>query len=124
VVGLGCRKNSSVESIVEAVNAALKRVNLPVGRIDRFASVDIKKDSVAMLEAAKMLGAPLEFLSVDALGSLNHKDLSPDSAMVQEKIGVGGVCERAALIIAGKNSKLIVKKTKGNGVTVAIAEGE
>lgn len=124
VVGLGCRKNSSAESIVDAVNAALKRVNLPVGRIDRFASVDIKKDSVAMSEAAKMLGAPLEFLSVNALGSLNHKDLSPDSAMVQEKIGVGGVCERAALIVAGKNSKLILKKTKLNGVTVAIAEGE
>jgi cobalt-precorrin 5A hydrolase len=43
---------------------------------------------------------------------------------VQEKIGVGGVCERAALIIAGKNSKLILKKTKQNGTTVAIAEGE
>jgi cobalt-precorrin 5A hydrolase len=124
VVGLGCRKNSSAESIVDAVNAALKRISLPAGRIDCFASVDIKKDSVAMLEAAKMLGAPLEFLSVDALGSLNHKDLSPDSAMVQEKIGVGGVCERAALIVAGKNSRLILKKTKRNGVTVAIAEGE
>jgi cobalamin biosynthesis protein CbiG len=30
--------------------------------------------------------------------------------MVQEKIGVGGVCERAALIAGGKNSKLLLKK--------------
>jgi cobalt-precorrin 5A hydrolase len=44
--------------------------------------------------------------------------------MVQEKIGVGGVCERAALLVAGKKSRLILKKTKLNGVTVAIAEGE
>ncbi len=124
IVGLGARKESSAESLVEAVNAALKQVNLPLGRVDRFATVDIKRDSVAMVEAAKMLGAPLDFLSVDALRSLNHKDLSPDSKMVQEKIGVGGVCERAALIVAGKNSKLILKKTKQNGTTVAIAEGE
>jgi cobalt-precorrin 5A hydrolase len=77
-----------------------------------------------MVDAVERLGASLEFLSVDALRSLNHSDLSPDSAMVQEKIGVGGVCERAALLTAGKNSKLLLKKTKLNGVTVAIAEGE
>jgi cobalt-precorrin 5A hydrolase len=124
IVGLGCRKESSCEDIVEAVNSALKAVNLPAGRIDRFASVDIKRDSAAMLAAAKLFGAPLDFLSVEALRSLSHPDLSPDSKLVQEKIGVGGVCERAALIIAGKHSKLILKKVKLNGTTVAVAEGE
>jgi cobalt-precorrin 5A hydrolase len=124
IVGLGCRKESTCEDIVDAVNAALKTVNLPPGRIDKFASVDIKRESAAMHQAAKLFGAPLEFLSVEALGSLSHPDLSPDSALVQEKIGVGGVCERAALIKAGKNSKLLLKKVKQNGTTVAIAEGE
>jgi cobalt-precorrin 5A hydrolase len=124
VVGLGCRKESTMESIVEAVNSAMKTINLPTGRIDTFASVDIKRDSVAMLAAAKCFGAPLEFLSTEALRSLSHPDLSPDSKLVLEKIGVGGVCERAALIVAGNNSKLILKKVKQNGTTVAIAEGE
>jgi cobalt-precorrin 5A hydrolase len=124
VVGLGARKDSSVESIIEAVNAALTQVNVQASRIDRFASVDIKRNSTPMLKAVESFGLPLDFLSVDALRSLNHQDLSPDSKMVQEKIGVGGVCERAALLAAGKNSKLILKKTKLNGVTVAIAEGE
>jgi cobalt-precorrin 5A hydrolase len=77
-----------------------------------------------MANAAKLFGAPLDFLSVEALRSLSHPDLSPDSKLVQEKIGVGGVCERAALIIAGKQSKLILKKVKLNGTTVAVAEGE
>ncbi|MGD6932602.1 MAG: cobalt-precorrin 5A hydrolase [Candidatus Bathyarchaeia archaeon] len=124
VVGLGCRKDSHCDQLVEAVNAALKTVSLPPGRIDRFASVDIKRGSAAMHDTAKLFGAPLEFLSVEVLRSLKHPDLSPDSKMVQEKIGVGGVCERAALIIAGKNSKLLLKKVKQNGTTVAIAEGE
>ena len=124
VVGLGARKDSSADSIIEAVNTALERVKMPLARVNRFATVDIKRNSPAMIKAVEQLGSPLEFLSVDALRSLNHKDLSPDSKMVQEKIGVGGVCERAALLTAGKNSKLILKKTKLNGVTVAIAEGE
>src|SRR5208283_3172436 len=124
VVGLGARKDSSAESIMEAVDASLEQVHLPLARVNRFATVDIKRDSPAMLKAVEQLGKPLEFLSVDALRSVNRKDLSPDSKMVQEKIGVGGVCERAALLIAGKKSRLILKKAKLNGVTVAIAEGE
>ena len=124
VVGLGARKDSSEDSIIEAVDIALERVHIPLASVNRFATVDIKRSSVAMVKAVEHLGKPLEFLSVDALRSLNHKDLSPDSKMVQEKIGVGGVCERAALLVAGENSKLILKKTKLNGVTVAIAEGE
>ena len=124
VVGLGARKESTVESMIEAVDKALEGIHLPLERVDCFATVDIKKTSRPMVEAVEQLGAPLEFLSVDALRSLKHVDLSPDSAMVQEKIGVGGVCERAALIAAGKNSKLLLKKTILNGVTVAVAEGE
>ncbi len=97
---------------------------LPLASVDRFATVDIKRDSIPMLKAVEQLGKPLEFLSVEALRSVSYHGLSPDSKMVQEKIGVGGVCERAAIIAAGKNPKLILKKTKLNGVTVAIAEGE
>ncbi len=124
VVGLGARKDSSAESIIEAVDAALEQTHLHLASVDCFATVDIKRDSPAMLKAADQLGKPLEFLSVDALRSVSYRGLSPDSKMVQEKIGVGGVCERAALLVAGKNPRLILKKTKLNGVTVAIAEGE
>lgn len=124
VVGLGARKHSSSESIVEAVNTALERIGLPLERIGGFATVDIKRDSPAMIEVAEKMGLPLEFLSVNALRSLRHGDLSPDSKLVEEKIGVGGVSERAALISAGKDSRLILKKMKLNGVTVAIAEAE
>jgi cobalt-precorrin 5A hydrolase len=123
-VGVGARKNASENQIIAAVESALARVNLPVERVDRFATVDIKKGSVSMVSAAKKLGLPIEFVSVEALRSVKHEGLSPDSKLVKEKIGVGGVCERAALITAGKNANLILKKMKMNGVTVAVAEGE
>jgi cobalt-precorrin 5A hydrolase len=124
VVGLGARKEAPADAIITAVDSALEKVHVPLSRVYRFATVDIKRDSQPMLDAVVKLGAPLEFLSVEALRSVNYGDLSPDSAMVQEKIGIGGVCERAALLVAGNNSKLILKKMKLNGVTVAIAEGE
>jgi cobalt-precorrin 5A hydrolase len=124
VVGLGARKNSSTESIVEAVDKALESIQIPLGRVNSFATVEIKKNSEPMITAVEQLRGTLEFLSVDALRSLTHSELSPDSVIVQEKIGVGGVCERAALIMAGKNSSLLLKKTKLNGVTVAVAAGE
>lgn len=124
VVGVGARKNASENQIITAVDSALARVNLPVERVELLATVDIKKDSVSMINAAKKLGLPIDFVSVEALRSVKHEGLSPDSNLVEEKIGVGGVCERAALITAGKKANLILKKIKMNGVTVAIAEGE
>lgn len=124
VVGLGARKDASTKSIIEAVKSALEKTNIPLTRVNRFATVDIKRNSRPMIEAVNKLGASLDFLSVDVLRSVKNKELSPDSKVVRNKIGVGGVCERAAIVVAGKNSKLIMKKTKLNGVTVAIAKAE
>ncbi len=124
VVGLGARKESSPESMIQAVQMALEKVHIPLSRVNAFATVDIKRTSQQMLDAVAKLGAPLEFLSVETLSTVTYCDLSPDSAMVQSKIGIGGVCERAALKVAGPNAKLILKKTKLNGVTVAVAMGE
>jgi cobalt-precorrin 5A hydrolase len=123
-VGVGARKNASENEIVSAVNSAIARVDLPVERVDRLATVGIKKASRSMVSAAEKLGLPIDFVNVDALRSVKNEGLSPDSKLVEEKIGVGGVCERAALITAGKNANLILKKMKMNSVTVAVAEGE
>ncbi len=124
VVGLGARKESTPESIIQAVEMALEKIHVPLSRIYAFATVDIKRSSQQMIDAVTKIGAPLEFLSVDALSTVTYSDLSPDSAMVQSKIGIGGVCERAALKVAGPKAKLILKKMKLNGVTVAVAMGE
>jgi len=122
--GLGARKEISEEAIMDAVNAALAKVNVPLERVDHLATVSIKKDSESMINAAEKLGLKLEFIDINVLGEFKHDDLSPDSEIVKRNIGIGGVCERAALVAAGKNPRLILKKTIQNGVTVAVAEGE
>ncbi|MCW4009196.1 MAG: cobalamin biosynthesis protein [Candidatus Bathyarchaeota archaeon] len=124
VLGLGARKEVTENQVLKAVDAALNKVSLPIARIDGLATVDIKQDSQSMISAAEKLGLKYEFFSVETLRAVKHEDLSPDSKLVEKKIGVGGVCEQAALIAAGKNAHLILKKMKLNGVTVAVAEGE
>jgi len=123
-VGLGARKEVAEDTIVDAVKLALTKANVPLERVDRLATVSIKKDSEPMIKAAETLGLTLEFFDVETLRAFKHGDLSPDSEIVNRNIGIGGVCERAALIAAGKNPRLILKKTIRNGVTVAVAEGE
>jgi cobalt-precorrin 5A hydrolase len=86
--------------------------------------VDIKRDSQSLLDAVARLGFAFEFFSVTELAAVHNSELSADSEFVKEKFGIGGVCERAALLKAGKNVHLLVKKLKLNGVTVAVAEGE
>jgi cobalt-precorrin 5A hydrolase len=124
ILGIGARKNITEGQVLNAIQYALEKANVPLERIDGFATVDIKKDEKSMLTVANRLGFEYNFVSVNELRAFTHTDLSPDSKFVKEKIGVGGVCERAALIAAGKNPHLILKKQKLNGVTVAVAEGE
>ncbi|MCP8313379.1 MAG: cobalt-precorrin 5A hydrolase [archaeon] len=123
-IGIGSRKDVSENEVIEAVDFALTQVNIPLERVDCLATIDVKKDSSSIVNAAKRLGLNLDFVSINALRSFKHPDLSPDSKLVEQKIGVGGVCERVALMVAGKKAKLILKKMKVKGVTVAIAEGE
>ncbi|MGF3522476.1 MAG: cobalt-precorrin 5A hydrolase [Candidatus Bathyarchaeia archaeon] len=124
IVGVGARKNVTKDQVLTAMNAALSKANLTVEQVDGVATVELKKETAGLVSAASELKLPLFFLTVKELSALKHDALSPDSELVKKTIGVGGVCEQAAIIKAGKNPRLILKKQKLNGVTVAIAEGE
>lgn len=123
-VGIGARKNVDGKDVHEAVIRALRAVDVPLFSVDVIATVDVKRNSPGILSAAYELGLPLQFINVEELRSFSHKDLSPDSELVQEKIGVGGICERAALMAIGGKGRLILKKMRMKGVTVAVAEAE
>ncbi len=123
-IGMGARKDVSEEAIIDAISQALMSIAIPLERVNRLATVSIKKESQSMIKAAEKLGLKLEFFDVDVLREFRHADLSADSEIVKRNIGIGGVCERAALLAAGEKPRLILKKIILNGVTVAVAEGE
>jgi cobalt-precorrin 5A hydrolase len=118
IVGVGCRRGTTSEKIVAAIKEALTEADLEISQVRSLSSADIKSDEQGLLQAARELGLPLRFISSDEIrgfaGSFEHSDF------VQEKVDLPAVAEPAALI-AGRRTRLVLKKRTFNGVTVAVA---
>ena len=120
VVGIGCKKDKSIDDILMGLNMALDDLNISKNRLSNLASAEIKKNEQGILDLSKHLNIPLDFVSMDKLRLFKSKDIH-ESEFVKSKFGVGSVSEASCLITAGFNSKLIYKKTAFSGVTIAIA---
>ena len=120
VVGIGCKKNKSSREIFDAVINSLDKLNLSSSRVNYLSSASIKKDEKGILDLSNDLNIPVYFVSMDKMKLFENNNVSK-SEFVKSKFGIYGVCEPAALITAGFESKLIFKKTSYNGVTIAIS---
>lgn len=123
VAGVGCRKDVSPETVRTALSLALAQCGRSALSLRALATVDLRAHEPALMINAAQLGIPLlnfARATIDELFTLKQLDLQY-SEFVKNTIGVGGVCEPAALL-AGQQARLILKKMKHQGVTVAIAE--
>jgi len=119
-VGVGCRRGVSREVILERIRTEVEQLGASVKAISGIYSIDLKSDEVGLIEAAKSLRVPLQTFLADELQEVNLQEQLDRSNFVSEKIGVDGVCEAASLLGARKG-RLVLPKTKGQGVTVAIS---
>jgi len=119
-VGIGCRRNTSQAEIIAAVTAACQKIGRSVDNISVIGSTTVKQDEPGLLATAKYFNVSVRFFDNKQLKSCIEKYNLDISSFVNDKIGVGNVCEAAALL-AGQNNKLLLPKTKFNRVTVAIA---
>jgi len=118
VAGIGTRKGVGEERIIEGLKRTLALLNLPLGRIDVIATGEMKKEERGIINASEILEVPLEIVD---LIDLKLEDTYSRSRFVEDKFGVGSVCEAAALHVAGERSQLIIRKTTYNGIAIAIA---
>ncbi len=119
IIGIGCKRGIRSNEVKEAILNALSDVDVSIDRVRLAGTVDLKADEAGLLRALEELGIPLRVVSRPEIDTC-AKDYSK-SDFVIEKIGVGGVAEPAALI-SGRKTKLILKKQKYPGITVAIAQ--
>ncbi|EHQ89707.1 cobalt-precorrin 5A hydrolase [Desulfosporosinus youngiae] len=119
-VGVGCRRGVAKEVILERITTAVEQLGASLKGISGIYSIDLKSDEVGLIEAAKSLRVPFKTFPADELQSVNRQEQLSRSNFVSEKIGVDGVCEAASLLGA-KMGRLVLPKTKGQGVTVAIS---
>jgi cobalt-precorrin 5A hydrolase len=119
IVGVGCRKGATAQSIVEAVASTLSDNSLSLDDVRLIASVDLKAHEAGLIAAAAELGVPLRFISSDEIRHA-FRDFTR-SEFVQSKVNLPAVAEPSALL-AGKRTQLVVPTRKHVGVTVAVAK--
>ncbi len=119
ILGIGCKRGIGSREVKAAIHNALKDADVSVDRVRLAGTVDLKADEAGLLSALDELGIPLRVVSRPEIDTC-VKDYSK-SDFVINKIGVGGVCEPAALI-SGRKTKLILRKQKYPGITIAIAQ--
>jgi len=119
IVGIGCRRGTEAARIVAAVKAGLDEVKATIEQVRLLASADIKADEQGLIDGAAELGLPLRLIPSHEIR--NSKKQFQRSDFVDEKVNLPAVAEPSALL-AGRRTKLILRKRKFNGVTVAVAQ--
>ena len=119
-IGMGCRRDKSYEDLRAFAGEVLSNNGIDINDAGCIATIDAKKDEEGLKRLSQAWRMPLitfeAGLLAKAEGDFSHSDT------VLEKVGVDNVCERAAVLAAGKGSQIKVKKTARDGMTVAVAE--
>ena len=119
IAGMGCRRGVSKEALRNALAEACARIGQTIEAVSVIASAEIKHDEVGLLGLAEDLGIEARFLGNDALREKIDAYGLEESDFVRGQIGVGNICEAAALCCV-KEGRMALPKTKWEKATVAL----
>lgn len=118
-LGIGCKRGASMDAIETAVTQLLRDNGLSILSLRSVASIDVKAQEPGILAFCEKYSLSFETFSAEVLnevpGVFAHSDF------VQRTVGVGCVCERAAVKAGGR---LLIGKTIFEGVTLALSGEE
>ena len=117
VLGVGCKRGTSTETLAEAFAAFCDQNRLAPQCITAAASIDLKQNEAGLLTFCKSHSWPVQFFTAEQLRAAPGS-FTP-SAFVQSVTGVDNVCERSAVLAAG--GTLVFHKYAHTGVTFALA---
>ena len=117
VLGVGCKKNVSFQTLETALAAFLDRTGVCEQAISAVASIDLKKNEPGLLDLCAAHGWPLKTYPAEQLREVEGQ-FTP-SAFVKGVTGVDNVCERSAVLASG--GTLCQGKTARDGITMALA---
>ncbi len=119
VLGIGCRKDASYESLHKLTTRILDGANVTPKQIRCISTIDLKKDEPCILKLAETFQCPIRIFSQQEIVA---SDLNIGSSeFVENMIGVPGVCEPTSLM-ASHYGELVVEKTTENGCAVALVK--
>lgn len=117
-LGVGCRRGVPSDEILELIKSMLVENGIALESVSCMGTIDAKNNEVGLLEAAEILGLELRFFSAAELDEIK---VAKPSGMVMKHMGVGSVCEAAAMKMANA-TEILVPKTKSARVTTALAK--
>ncbi len=121
-VGIGCKRGTSEALIRGTFTGALQKCGAYPYQVVSLASVDLKADEKGLLAFAKSMHLPIHFYPATELKKISDEYTLDISKFVEKTIGVGNVCQTAALLESRKG-KTVLPKTKFVSATIAIAKG-
>ena len=133
VLGLGCRRGASNRQVREAAETALREAKVSFLELSGIATIDRKRDEPALVDLAARWRLPLLTYSAEELENVSGTYSNSD--FVRQTVGIGNVCERAAVLalteqFSGElpeeaegfdDRSLILRKKADDGVTAAVA---
>lgn len=120
ILGIGCRRGVLTTVILNAITAALDKVNISKKSIKHIATVDLKKDEIGIIESSKILGVDLKIVSRAEI--VECPIVFKSSEFVKEKVGVPSVSAPVAYLTSDQKGKFLLEKFILEGVTVSIYE--
>lgn len=120
-IGVGCKNGADFNDIYDAIREVLRQNNISIFAVKSLNSIELKKDEKGIIKAAKIFKVPFHTYAKEQLNKIKGDFTASD--FVREVTGVDSVCERAALMDSN-SSKLIIKKTIINSVTVAASQDD
>jgi cobalt-precorrin 5A hydrolase len=119
IAGVGCRRGTSSLKIFEALQRACAMIHQPIERVKLLATVDAKSDESGLISLAEVMDLKIRFFSNIELQKKIDEYKLVESKFVTRTIGVGNVCEAAALCCV-EGARFALPKTSFKGVTVAL----
>jgi cobalt-precorrin 5A hydrolase len=123
VAGVGFRRGASAEEIEKVVRLALGVFELPAERLEALATESEKATDTAFTEVAQRLSVKVAACTVEQLDRVAGQVLTP-SKLVLESKGVPSIAEASALVVAGRNARLLGTRVATAQATCAIAIGD
>ncbi|WP_333859340.1 cobalt-precorrin 5A hydrolase [Clostridium sp.] len=117
IIGIGCRKDYSVQNMKNTVREKLREYNIDERAVKIVTSYDIKREEKAIIELAKFLKAQFKTFTKEDIKSVEHK--YKGSNFVEERVGVKAVCEPCVELARGK---ILVNKLNLSGMTLCIGK--
>lgn len=115
-VGIGCRRDTPYDTVIDVVKEAFIEKRLDMRGIAAIGTVELKKDEPGLLQLAREFEVPLVIFTADEINALEGE--YERSEFVKRTAGVYAVSEPCAMLMG---REMLVKKYRKNGVTVSIS---